>query len=260
MSKRSGALRIAGFVVGLCLATAPSLAQTAIETDADQLLRAMSTYLAGLKTFTVDYDVDQEIVEQGGQKLQFSASGTVAVERPGKLHVTRQGSFVDAELVVNGKAISLHGKEANVYAQIESPGSRIDDAIEELRASTGLDAAGADLLAADPYSVLTAEVDRGIYVGLGYVDGVECEHLAFRNPRVDWQIWIQAGDKPLPMKYVVTTKWVTGAPQYSIRFRSWNTNPQIADNTFEFVPPSGASRVEEVRANEVGELMVEVQQ
>lgn len=249
-----------GLLLGLCLSVAQSWAQTLIEPDADRLLRAMSTYLANLKSFTVDYDVDQEIVDQGGQKLQFSASGSVTAERPGKIQVTRQGIFADAELTSDGKTISLHGKDANVYAQLESPGATIDDAIEELRMATGLDAAGADLLMADPYSVLTTDAEKGVHLGTGFIDGVECEHLAFRNPRVDWQIWIQTGDKPLPLKYVITTKWVMGAPQYAIRFRHWNENPQITGDTFKFVPPAGASKIDEVRADEIGEFLVEGQQ
>jgi hypothetical protein len=240
----------------LYLSSAPAWAQSKIDADADQILRAMSTYLAGLKTFAVDYDVDQEIIDRNGQKLQYSASGTVTVVRPGKLHITRQGAFVDATLIFDGKTISLHGRDANVYAQLESPGGTIDEAIDELRAATGIDAAGADLLAADPYSVLMTDTDTGVHVGTGFVDGIECEHLAFRNARVDWQIWIQAGNKRLPMKYVITTKWVTGAPQYSIRLRNWNDSLQIAGEAFKFTPPAGASKVEQVQADETGELLV----
>ena len=61
-------------------------------------------------------------------------------------------------------------------------------------------------------------------MGTGPVGGIDCDHLAFRNPRVDWQIWIQKGEQPLPLKYVITTKWVTGAPQYSLRLSEWDVD------------------------------------
>ena len=51
------------------------------------------------------------------------------------------------------------------------------------------------------------------HIGRGVIDGVECEHLAFRNQDVDWQLWVQVGAKPIPCKYVITSKAVgIGAP------------------------------------------------
>ncbi len=99
-------------------------------------------------------------------------------------------------------------------------------------------------------------VVNSAYLGTDYVNGVECHHLAFREAKTDWQLWVQVGDASLPMKYIITTKWVTGAPQYSVRFRDWNTKPQFEANRFEFSAPEGARKLETLEANEVGELMI----
>jgi hypothetical protein len=242
--------------VGLGLGASPAVAQQ-IEPEADKILHSMADYVAGLKAFTVDYDADSEVVDTEGQKLQYSASGSVALERPGKLKVSRKGAFVDMELTFDGKTISIFGKKANVYGQLESPGPTIDEAVEEVRAATGFDASGADLFAADPYAVLTEDATRGVHVGTGIVRGVECDHLAFRNPRVDWQIWVQKGDQPLPLKYVITTKWVTGAPQYAVRLSDWNVAPQVDPALFTFTVPEGATKLEEISADAIGELAEE---
>ncbi len=122
--------------------------------------------------------------------------------------------------------------------------------------STGLDAAGADLMSADPYAVLTEGVTQGALVGTAHVGGVECDHLAFRTDAVDWQIWVSTGDQKLPMKYVITTKWVTGAPQYSLRLSNWNTG-EVDAKLFAFTPPADAKKLEEVHADEVGDLTLE---
>jgi len=53
------------------------------------------------------------------------------------------------------------------------------------------------------------------------VDGVECEHLAFRGVDTDWQIWIETGARPVPRKYVITSKTLAGAPQYTLRIKDW---------------------------------------
>jgi hypothetical protein len=246
-------ISFAALAVSFGLAVAPAAAQE-IEPAADKLLHSMADYLAGLKTFTAEYDVDDEVITTAGQKLQYSASGSIAVERPGKLHSTRKSGFIDAELTFDGSNISILGKKANVYAQLPSPGPTIDDAVEELRAATGLDISGADLLASDAYSVLTEDAIEGSYVGSSIVGGVECDHIAFRNPRVDWQIWIQKGEHPLPLKYVITTKWITGAPQYTLHLRNWDIAPKLDEKQFAFTVPAGATKLEEIQVDEIGEL------
>ena len=220
------ALLAAGVALGIGLGAGPALGAGEIDPEADEILRAMSNYLGGLSAFTVSADVDHEIMDLAGQKLQLSASETLVVERPGRLHVSRQGPIAEVELFFDGKMVTIHGKNLNAYTQFDSPGT-IDNAIASIRAETGLDAPGADLLYADPYPGLVTDVLNGSYLGTAFVNGIECHHLAFRAAKVDWQLWVQYGDTPLPMKYVITSKWMTGAPEYSVRFRDWDTKPQI---------------------------------
>ena len=59
------------------------------------------------------------------------------------------------------------------------------------------------------------------------------------------------------MKYVITSKWVTGAPQYSARLRDWNTNPEIGADRFVFTPPEGVKELDELPFDEMGELVAE---
>lgn len=242
--------------VGLAVASWPASAQDAIDPEADKLLAAMSDNLKAQPMLGADYDADHEIVNLEGQKIQYSASGSIALDRAKGFRVTRQGPFADAELIFDGKTISLHGKGMNVYAQLESPGTSVEEAVEELRAATGLDAPGADLLASDPYAVLTDGVTEGSVVGSAFVGGIECDHLAFRTDVVDWQIWISKGDKPFPLKYVITTKWVTGAPEYSLRLTNWKSDGVDAAQ-FTFTPPADAKKVERVYADVTGELSLE---
>ena len=257
--RRRGASLLAASV-GLALSCAPAWSQRAIDKDADDLLLASMNYLKGLKAFSVDYDTDHEIVDKAGQKIQYSASGSMAASRGEGFHMSRKGPYADVELTFDGKVISLYGKAMNVFAQIDSPGPSIDEAVEEFRMSTGLDAAGADLMSSDPYSVLTEGVTEGRLVGDAFVGGVACDHLAFRADGVDWQLWVRKGDEPLPLKYVITTKWVTGAPQYSLRLSNWNVAPTIDSKQFSFTPPAGAKKLAEIYSDEVGELSLEAGQ
>lgn len=237
----------------------PVSAQDGIEPEADRILAAMSENLKSTPTLSVDYDADQEVVNLQGQKIQYSASGSIAVDRAQGFRMKRMGPFARAEVIFDGYTISLHDKMLNVYAQLQSPGRSVEDAAEELRAATGLDAPGADFLAGDPYAVLTDGVTEGTVVGSAFVNGVECDHLAFRTDIVDWQIWISKGSRPLPLKYVITTKWMTGAPQYTLRLNNW-TSDTIEAAQFKFTPPAAAHKLEHVHADVTGELSLETMQ
>lgn len=240
----------------VALTSWPASAQVAIDPKAHEILAAMTENLRALPTLSADYDADHEIITHAGQKIQYSASGSLALDRSKGFRVTRKGPFADVEVIFDGKTVSLVGKGMNVYAQIASPGPSVEEATEEFRTSTGLDAPGADLLASDPYAILTDGVTEGTVVGSAFVGGVESHHLAFRTNVVDWQIWISKGDKPLPLKYVITTKWVTGAPEYSLRLSNWKTNG-IDAAQFAFSPPAGMKKLDQVNADITGELSLD---
>ncbi len=255
--RRALATYAVAIVVEIAHPTASSaLAQEAIDPEANKILLAMTENLKALPVLSVNYDTDHEIVTLDGQKIQYSASGSIALDRANGFRVTRKGPFADTELVSDGKTISLYGKAMNAYAQLESPGTGVEEAVEELRASTGFDATGADLLASDPYAVLTDGVTEGAVVGSAFIGGVECDHLAFRTDVVDWQIWISKSDKPFPLKYVITTKWVTGAPEYSLRLTNWKSDG-VDPAQFTFTPPVDAKRVDQMHADATGELSLE---
>ena len=52
------------------------------------------------------------------------------------------------------------------------------------------------------------------YIGTSRIDGVEYDHAAIRQTDVDWQVWIEKGETPLPRKLVITTKTQPTQPQF----------------------------------------------
>lgn len=252
------AATLAVVVAAAAMPTGAALGQS-IDPEAERILKAMSKYLGELPSFSVKFDADTEIVLRSAEKIQFSSSGDVVLQRPGNLRATRHGMFADAEIFFDGKTIAIHNKTKNTYGKTESPGT-IDDALDTAREQIGIDAPGADILYSDAYSGLLIDVESGAHVGTTMVGGQETDHLAFRAKDVDWQIWIQTGDKPLPLKYVITSKWMAGAPEYQLRLRDWNVDPKIEPTTFNFAPPQDAKEFESVIANELGEMSEEVQQ
>lgn len=86
-----------------------------------------------------------------------------------------------------------------------------------------------------------------IVVGKAVIAGVKCDHIAFSRPDVDLQLWVAEGAKPLPRKYVITTKDVPEQPQSVMVMTNWNVSPNLSDSRFDFVPPPGATQVDFLR-------------
>ena len=91
---------------------------------------------------------------------------------------------------------------------------------------------------------MTQGLTSAFVVGKSVVGGVRCDHIAFRNAEVDWQIWIQEGAKPLPRKFIVTSKRVSESPQFVVVLSKWDAAPKITDATFRFVPPKGSRQID----------------
>ena len=210
--------------------------------DSANLLKAMTDYTAAQKSISATFDSDIEVITPELQKIQFTSSGQLKLSRPDKLRVRRTGGYADVELVFDGKTVSLYGNNAKAYAQADMAGT-IDQLVEGIQAKTGGAMPGTDLLLANSYDVLTSDVIEGHHVGQGVVDGVECEHLAFRGHDTDWQIWIQTGAQPIPRKYVITSKTLAAAPQYTLRIKEWKTDAIADADAFAFRPPEGATKV-----------------
>ena len=212
------------------------------QADAKRLLKAMSDYLGAQKTISFDYDVNLELVSKQQQKIGLASSGSVTLDRPDKLRLTRTGGFANVEMVFDGKTLTLWGKNSNLYTQIEAPGT-IDQLEDVLRNKYHRPVPGADMLISDPYNALMPEVNDVKDLGAGVIRGVECDHLAFRTKEVDWQIWIAQGARPYPCRYVITSKKVTGWPQYTLDTWGWKTGAEVASDSFKLDIPAGAKKL-----------------
>jgi len=231
------------FRIGLCAAIA-ALAVTGSAVRADDsssILKASTDYLAAQKSITATFDSDIEVITPELQKVQFASSGEFRLSRPDKLRIRRTGGYTDAELIYDGKTLTISGNNVKSYIQADDPGS-IDHIIDVMQ-SGGVSLPGTDLLLSNAYDLLTSDVIEGRHIGQGVVDGVECEHLAFRGTETDWQIWIETGSRPIPRKYVITSKNVAGAPQYTLRIKSWSTDAISDANAFVFNPSTEMTKV-----------------
>jgi hypothetical protein len=162
------------------------------------------------------------------------------MSRPDKLRATRTGGYRDVEIVFDGKMLTVSNKDSKDYAQTDATGTA-EELIDVLREKHGVVAPGADLLLTNVFNVMMADVVEATVIGKGVIDGVECDHLAFRNVETDWQIWIEAGTRPIPRKYVITSKGIGEAPQYTLRIKEWKTD--VPADAYAFKPDPSAKKI-----------------
>jgi hypothetical protein len=234
------------------VAVTPSDARAA-EAEAKSLLKAMSDYLAAQKSISFAFDTNLEVVTKDRQKLLLASSGTVHLTRPDKLRATRSGGFANVETVFDGKTLTFLGKGANAYAQVDVPGT-LDNLMDVLRDKLHRPVPGADLLLSNVYDQLMPDVVDVKDLGSGVIGGIECDHLAFRNKEVDWQIWIAQGKRPYPCRYVVTSKQVEQGPQYSIQIRNWKGGAEVAASNYRFTNATKAKKMDLKELSEFKEL------
>jgi hypothetical protein len=216
----------------------------AVEPEAARVLKQMSDYLGSLEQFTVRADNTIDTLLRSGQKLQMGARVDIAIQRPSRLRVNRKADIVDQEFYFDGKTLTLYGKRVNYYARMTASRTvDIDTALELAEEEVGVLMPASDLFFSDVYQRLMEDAQSGFHAGTSVVGGVETDHLAFRGSEVDWQIWVEKGDRPLPRKYLITSKWMAGAPQFIAVLSDWKTSVKLDDALFQFSPPADAEEI-----------------
>jgi hypothetical protein len=238
---RSGSVAVV-LLLGAILSQV-ALAQPGGTPEARQLLKASTDFLARQQAFSVDTESSIEVVLDSGQKLQFDHTAKVAVERPDKLRAERTGDLVDQVFYYDGKSLTLHNPARNYYATVAAPRT-LEEMLDFAREQLDIVAPASDLFYKNAYDILMQDVTSGFVVGKAVVDGVRCNHLAFRAPHVDWQVWIEDGARPLVRKLVITTRDKLNAPQFTVVAKKWDLEPRFAAGTFTYVPPKCPQKFE----------------
>lgn len=222
----------------ICLGSLPALAG---ETEAKDIITAMSQYLGSQKALSFDYESTVEVITTDAQKLSITSSGSLAMERPDKLHVTRTGGFAQVAGVFDGKAFTVENLTTKNYAVFDAPGT-VEGLVDKLRSDLGFVLPAADLLDADVASKIFEAAKDIKDLGSGVIGGTECDHIAFRSDDLDWQLWVAQGENPYPCRYQVTSRKVEGMPDYTLTVSNWGKGAASAD--FAFTPSEGAVKVE----------------
>jgi len=232
----------------LLLSTAAVPAQesdplSSVDPAATKVLKRMSDFMNSLKAFSTHAESSIDSFRDDGQKIKLHRGIDILAKRPDRLMANVDGDFLDQQLFYDGKSITLYEKEKGYFGTIPATGD-MAKAFEAAERSFGLVAPAADLIFKDAYGTLMTDVTQGIVIGKSTIDQRSCLHLAFRGKETDWEIWVEDSDTPLPRQFIITSKWVAGAPQFSSRFTRWDIAAQFKDDVFKFIKQAGDSQID----------------
>ena len=219
------------------------VAKDGVDPKANHLLLRASEYLRQAKTFQFQAEIRRDVIMYDELPVEFGGVSKVTFERPNRLHAAFVGDERSRESFYNGKTLTIYSTLHHFYSQIPIEGT-IGDAIDHLHERFGFSVPLADLVYENPYAVLIENVEKGFFVGQHKIDGVLCDHLAFQQEGIDWQIWIEADETPLMRKIVITYKSEAGSPEYEAKLSHWKLNLGVRDSQFEFTPPAGSEKIE----------------
>ena len=233
----------------------------AIDPKAEQLIRQMSDYLGGCKNMRLDLTSVTKMRGEGMYQ-EFVSKFTVAIQRPDKLAMILKSGMMGATVVSDGKNSTIYFPMMRRYMIKPAP-DKIEALSQELLMAGG-NGFGFPMLAAlisdKPFDSIMAGVKTGQLVGEETLDGVKCQHAKFTQDEFDWEIWIQAGPKPLLRKIVpdytrAFAKMVEGTGEQTpllkgmtasmtVSMDNWTVDAALPAELFAFVPPAGTQKVD----------------
>jgi hypothetical protein len=244
MNMKRSILATLGLAFGLAASSwgqeglaAPEQPTSTVEPDALAALDKMGTYLRTLKAFQVRATTTTE----DGQKVQYAAVTDLLAQVPDRLRAEVSTDRKDRMYLYDGKTFTLFAPRAGYYATVPAPPT-IRELADRLEERFDVEIPMVDLFRWGGPRSTVADIKAATDVGPSEVEGTTCEHYAFRQPGLDWQIWIQQGNFPLPRKLVITTTTDEARPQYASVY-TWNLAPSFNDAAFTFDPPSDAQKI-----------------
>lgn len=221
-------------------AAAPA-AKQGVDPDSVQALERMSSYLRTLRTFELKADILQDEIGDDGRKLQIGSSATYRVRRPNGFTIEQVSDRKVRRLFYDGKTVTLLAPKVGYYAQAPAPAT-IQQTLDLLHDKYDIEVPLEDLFRWGEPGDSRDRLVTGYYVGPARINGVETDQYAYSTGDLDWQVWIDRGDKPAPRKIVITDTSDEAQPQFAATL-AWNAKPTFGDADFTFTPPAGSGKI-----------------
>jgi hypothetical protein len=207
-----------------------------------EVLSKMSAFTACLDRLVISGEVHADARLGAGMVISNPSEIEVNIDRPGSLYISSFDGLTTKEIYIHNGQLTVFDSEHNYYARTKVPEDieqAMQFALEEFEIETPL----MDLILSDvSIHLLTGQETITYLTDKSRIRGVDCHHLVVRGLEIDLQLWVEEGDRPVPRKVLMTSKWESGSPRHLV-FLDWSPRTDFDQTIFEFNAPEGSSEI-----------------
>lgn len=231
-----------GVAAGLSSCSTTPSAQ--VDTKASSVLQAMSDKLAAAKTLRVTATREASPGFHVGFDVAEKAKVSVALQRPNKVNAVSDSNLGKRLVSYDGSTVTFVDVKAGTHAQLKAE-KDIDSTARALENTYSVMPPLVELLANNPKAFLLEGVTGGESKGTEVVAGATCDHLAFKQAELSWELWVNTADH-LPKKMVIThPNGEGGAPlKVTLIVEKWELDAPVSAADLNLTLPKNSTRVE----------------
>jgi len=215
----------------------------AIDPAAIDALRKMSGFLRAQQNYAVDTTGLTDYVLPSGEKVQLSSHGNLVVANPNRLRANLISDRKERQFFFDGKTFTMFSPRPGYYTSITLPARSTNrELVEHLASNYGVELPLADVVRWSTGGADINAITRATYIGTEWINNAETDHYSYRQPGLDWQVWIERGKQPLPRKLVLTTTEDPARPEYAVDM-TWHLGTSPDNKLFAFTPPKDATKI-----------------
>jgi hypothetical protein len=152
------------------------------------------------------------------------------------------GDLEQQTVLYDGRVLAVFLPKDNIYAEEKAPGT-INEAMEQLASKHGIRRPVGDLAYTGLDERILSNVWKGRYLGLHTAAGISCHHLGFTAENIDWQLWVDAGENPIPRRLSIHYWGFEGQPRYTMEVNTAEFPEEFPENLFELELPDSVEKV-----------------
>jgi hypothetical protein len=229
-----------------------------IQPQATDALIDMGEDLRALQEFAIRMDATREQLMDSGQKIQFGGTVIYRISRPDAFRMDILTDTGGHQIYYDGKTLTLYTPGKEYYGQAEAKPT-IRETIEWMEDTYGVETPLADLFDWGTERAPFDELEFAFLVGNSRVDGVLTQHYAFRMEETDFEVWLETGDRRLPLKFVITDRTEESMPQFEATLK-WSTLEKFDDYIFTYSPSADAMKIPLTPLDEWAKLAEQAEQ
>lgn len=232
-------------VSGSLTAAAPAASKSAslprVDPEAINALQKMGAYLRSLTSFEIKSETMTEDVLDNDQKVQFNGTMDYKVRQPNAFAISSVTDRKVRQYYFDGRNFTVFSPRMGFYSTVSAPPT-IRELFNVVYEKYGIEFPLEDLFRWGSPDNRYNDVTAAVLVGYAKIDGKAADQFAFREGNADWQVWIQRGDKPLPLKLVIVDTSDETMPEFIAQLH-WNTSTTFPDEIFTFRPLGDAKEI-----------------